>query len=610
MNRVLNCVVSNLAVLNFAVLNRSVLTALALTNLVLVAGCTPLKTFDPSPGHITQPAPPTVPSAPPPAPVKAAPTLAPPKLAAPVPTYTVVVNDVPVKDLLFSIARDTQYNIDLHPGISGRVSLNAVNEPLLAILDRIARQADLRYETHGKTISVMPDTPYPKTYRVNYVNVSRNTTSSVGVAAQIASTGGSAGQTGSSTSGGNSSSTTVTSTTSDDFWNVLADNLRSMLAGTRAIKQSGEEKAARLQAEKDARAERVSQTEAASKAGGGAASLFAAAFGNASTDSKNDVAINPMTGTVSVLGTARQHEVVQQYLDSVSQTSQRQVMIEATIVEVRLKDQFRAGVNWNELVQGMQGWAINTGGALTNLANTLAPFYSISYTSTPQSNFKATIDLLESYGNTKVLSSPKLMALNNQTALLKVVDNLVYFTIEVQQGTVSPTTGIPTTLPVYTTTPNTIPVGIVMSVTPQIGDNGQVSLIVRPTISRVVGYKSDPNPALKGLLNNKDITNLVPEIQVREMESLLQVRSGQTVILGGLIQDDTSNARDGLPVLSRPEGFGALFGQQERINSQSELVIFLRPVVVTDPSLESNELRQFQRLLPTAASSCTSGCAP
>ena len=596
--------VLNRAVFDHPVLNHTVLTALSFCGLALAGGCTPLQTFDTSPHHINQPTQSAAPSAPPPAPVKAAPTLAPPKLGAPVPTYTVVVNDVPVKELLFSIARDTQYNIDLFPGISGRVTLNAVNEPLPSSLDRIARQADLRYETNGKTISVMPDTPYPKTYRVNYVNVSRNTTSSVGVAAQIASTGGSTGQVGGSSgssSSGNSSSTTVSSQTNNDFWNVLADNLRSLLAGTRAIKQSGEEKAARLQAEKEARAERVSQTEAASHAGGGAATLFAAAFGNVSADSKNDVTVNPMTGTVSVLGTARQHEVVQQYLDSVAQTSQRQVMIEATIVEVRLKDQFRAGVNWTEVLKDATGWAINTGGVATNLANTLKPFYSISYQNNNAShNLTATIDLLESYGSTKVLSSPKLMALNNQTALLKVVDNLVYFTIEVQQGTLSATTGLPTTLPVYTTTPNTIPVGVVMSVTPQIGDNGQVSLTVRPTISRVVGYKEDPNPALKQGTNN--IQNLVPEIQVREMESLLQVRSGQTVILGGLIQDDRSNARDGLPVLSRPEGIGALFGQQERTNSQSELVIFLRPVVVSDPSLESSELSQFQHLLPSARS--------
>ncbi len=181
-----------------AVLKRSVMTHLALASLVLLGGCVPPQAFDTSPGHITQPSQTAVPVSPPPEPVKSVPTLAAPRASAPIPTYTVVVNDVPVKDLLFSIARDTQYNIDLHPGIAGKVSLNAVQEPLPAILDRIARQANLRYEMNGRTVSIMPDSPYVKTYSVNYVNVARNTTSSVGVAAQIASTGGSVGAAGGS----------------------------------------------------------------------------------------------------------------------------------------------------------------------------------------------------------------------------------------------------------------------------------------------------------------------------------------------------------------------------------------------------------------------------
>ena len=576
-------------------------TWLALASAMLLAGCVPPQAFDTSPGHITQPAPPVV--APPPAPVKAAPALPPPKPAAPVPTYTVVVNDVPVKDLLFSIARDTQYNIDLHPGIAGNVSLNAVQEPLPAILDRIARQANLRYEMHGRTVSVMPDTPYVKTYTVNYVNVARNTTSSVGVAAQIASTGGSVSTPGSSTPAGvgNSSTTTVTSQSNNDFWGMLADNIRTLLAGTRAVTQSNEERAARLEAEKIARAERVSQAEAVSKAGAGAAGLFSAAFGNTTPlDGRNDVAVNPITGTVSVLGTSRQHELVQQYLDRMMQSAQRQVLIEATIVEVNLKDQYRAGIDWSRALQGAVGWQIQTIGGVAGstsnaLAGTLAPFVQATYSGS--NGFKAAIDLLESFGNTKVLSSPKLMALNNQTALLKVVNNLVYFSIDVQAGTTS-STGVVLTPATYTTTAHTVPVGIVMSVTPQIGEHGQVSLTVRPTITRKVGEVQDPNPAL--VTETERIRNFVPQIQVREMESLLQVQSGQTVILGGLIQDDTSNARDGLPVLSRPEGVGAVFGQHERINSQTELVIFLRPIVVNNPTLESEELRQFQRLLPSA----------
>lgn len=579
---------------------RPQLTTLALASLVLLGGCVPPKAFDTSAGHITQPSQPTVPIAPPPAPVRAAPTLAPPKVSAPVPTYTVVVNDVPVKDLLFSIARDTQYNIDLHPGITGKVSLNAVQEPLPAILDRIARQANLRYEMNGRTVSIMPDTPYVKTYTVNYVNVARNTTSSVGVAAQIASTGGNVGtgtgSTSASTSTGNSSTTTVASESNNDLWSLLADNIRTILAGTRAVTQSNEERATRLDAERTARAERVSQAEAASKAGAGAANLFTAAFaGQPLGDGKYDVAVNPVAGTVTVLGTARQQELVQQYLDRAMQSAQRQVLIEATIVEVSLKDQYRAGIDWTKALQGTTGWAINTLGAGTNaLAGTLTPFIQATYTNSGSNGFTAAIDLLESYGNTKVLSSPKLMALNNQTALLKVVDNLVYFNVKADTTTTA-NVGTTTT---FTTTPQTVPVGIVMTMTPQINENGMVSLTVRPTISRNVGFVRDPNPSIPA-----NIPNQVPIIQVREMESLLQIRSGQTVILGGLIQDDSNNARDGIPGLSRPEGIGAVFGQHERVNSQTELVIFLRPIVVSNPTLESDELRQFQRLLPSARSS-------
>jgi general secretion pathway protein D len=575
---------------------------LALAGLLTLAGCVPPPAFDTSPGHIARTGPAAEPVGAPPAPVRAAPALPPPRTEPPVPTYTVVVNEVPVKDLLFSIARDTQYNIDLYPGIAGKVSLNAVQEPLPAILDRIARQANLRYEMHGRTVSVMPDTPYVKTYTVNYVNVARSTTSSVGVAAQIASTGGAGlnsagttalGGTNASTSG-NSSLTTVASQSNSDLWALLAENIRTILAGTRAVTQTTEERAAQIDAEKAARAERVSQTEAASKAGAGAASLFATAFASQpQIDSKYDVAVNPVAGTVTVLGTAQQHALVQQYLDRTMQSAQRQVLIEATIVEVTLKDRYRAGIDWSKALQGATGWSITTGGAGTNaLAGALAPFIQATYTNSGSNGFTAAIDLLESFGKTRVLSSPKLMALNNQTALLKVVDNLVYFNVKADT-TATVNVGTTTT---FTTTPQTVPVGIVMTMTPQINENGMVSLTVRPTISRSVGFVRDPNPSIPA-----SIPNQIPVIQVREMESLLQVKSGQTVVLGGLIQDDSNNARDGIPGLSRPEGIGALFGQHERINSQTELVIFLRPIVVSNPTLDSEELRPFQRLLPVSA---------
>ena len=564
----------------------------AVLPLFLLAACAP-QPFALSPDHLHRAAAPA-PAAPPPPIARAVPYLPPPTSAPPPPTYTVVVNDVPVKELLFSIARDTKYNIDLYPGITGRVSLNAVNEPLPAILDRIAEQADLRVKLTGRNISILPDTPYVRTYTVNYVNMTRSTSSQIGVAAQISATGGGAGQGTSGGGGGNSSSTTVTSTTDDDFWTILTKNIRDILAASRAARETVEQRKARAEAERNLQSQRVAQAEAVSKAGAGADKLFETAFKNGATSlvGKDDVVVNPMAGTVTVLGTQKEQHLVQQYLDQVSAAVQRQVLIEATIVEVSLKNQYRAGINWNSLVQGLNGWAVNTtANAASALANTLTPFATISYTN-KNWNFQALLGLLESYGKTKVLSSPKLMALNNQTALLKVVDNLVYFTI---QGTTTSTVNVGTTA-TFTTTPHTVPVGVVMSVTPQINENGVITLTVRPTITRVVSYVNDPNPTLA----QDHIQSQIPVIQAREMESMLQVRSGQTVVLGGLIQDDTSQARDGLPVLSRPSGVGALFGEHERADTQTELVIFLRPTAITEPSVESADLARFRRLLPAA----------
>jgi general secretion pathway protein D len=131
-------------------------------------------------------------------------------------------------------------------------------------------------------------------------------------------------------------------------------------------------------------------------------------------------------------------------------------------------------------------------------------------------------------------------------------------------------------------------------VTPQINDDGRVSLTVRPTISRVVRFVNDPNP----LLAAAGVRNQVPEIQTREMESVLQVGNGQTVVLGGLMQDDVRRNRDQVPFVGNVPNAGDLFAFRDEQVSKTELVIFLRPTVVNNPSLASEELRSFQRFLP------------
>jgi len=509
------------------------------------------------------------------------------------PTYSVVVNEVPVKELLFALARDTKQNIDVHPSIQGVVSLNAIDESFPAILERISNQVSIRYEIKGKTILVVPDTQYFKTYLIDYVNVDRNSAGSLGVKGDI--TTATVGDSQASQAGGNTggSSTTIGSKSQADFWNVLQANLESILSATNALAATADEKAARAEAEQKARQQRIAQAEAVAGAGDNAAGLFDAAFGPAQVadiDTKDKVIINAVAGSITVLGTEKQQHLVQRYLDGITSSTQRQVLIEATIAEVQLSNEYQAGVDWSRIAGGT-GFSFAQELLGTNLS--AAPRMLIGYANPTSEvgNISASIALLQQFGNTRVLSSPKIMALNNQPAILKVIDNIVYFEIEVT--TVSQNVGPVTQA--FDSSVRTVPVGLVMSVMPQISEDGMVSMTIRPTISRVVRFVNDPNPALAAA----GVTNPVPEIQTREMESMLQVGSGQTVVLGGLMQDNVRRDRDQVPLVGDLPNVGDVFAYRDEEVTKNELIVFLKVTVITNPSLDSDELRFFQRLLPT-----------
>jgi len=493
-----------------------------------------------------------------------------------------------------------------HPALTGLVSLNAIDETLPAILERISRQVNIRWKQEGRTLYVMPDTPYVKAYRVNYVNVTRETDSTVSVSGQIGTTTGAGGTGGAGAAaggagaggaggvGGNTSSATVTTRSRNDFWETLERNVKSMLMATRAQSMSADERASRAEAAKALREERIAQAEAVARAGEKAKDLFASVFDSQQGtalpgDVTNEVVVNPISGTVSVLATERQHRLVQEYLDSVSVASQRQVLIEATIVEVELSRAYQAGVDWGR-VAASPGAGIEFSQNLmgvTRLAT--APVTALTYGSRNQSGVFAAIRMLEQFGTTRVLSSPKVMALNNQTALLKVVRNLVYFQVQQQISQATSVGG--QNLQATTTTARTVPIGLVMSLTPQINEAGSVSLTVRPTVTSQVGVAIDPNPALT------NVRNEIPVVEIREIESVLQLSSGQTAILGGLIRDEVRRNRDQIPGAGNTR-VGDLFAFRNESAVKTELVIFLRPTVVRTPSVESGDLRFLRSQLP------------
>lgn len=516
---------------------------------ILLQACAPLPPAS-SPGHVNTTQIPKTKRADIPPLVKSTPFVPLPQPMPSLETYTVVVTDVPVDKLLFALARDAKLNVDIHPGIKGKVTLNAIEQTLPQILDRISRQVDLRHEIKEGVLSIAPDLPYLHSYKVNYVNMSRDAKSEIKIATQISRTGSATvgqGQT-QDDAEGNASNTEVKNTSNNRFWDTLTANIKAILTEKSSASQP-----------------------------------------SAETTQNTDVISSPESGMITVRATHKQHAEIQTFLDKILTNVQRQVLIEATIAEVRLGDQYQAGIDWKRIDGDYTYVQSVTGSNLPGLDST--PIYGITYHNAKSilGDITATVRLLEQFGNVKVLSSPKLMVLNNQTAILKVVDNVVYFTMKVEYNETDTRSR-----QTYTTEVSTVPVGLVMNVTPQISDTDTVTLNVRPTISRVLRYTADPNPVLA----QSGTKNLIPEIQVREIESVLRVSNGNVAVIGGLMEDNISQDKTGVPVLSDLPMIGDLFSYRDDKYTKTELVVFLRPVVVKDASLQG-DLKEFQPYLPS-----------
>jgi MSHA biogenesis protein MshL len=591
--------------MKLSLMNHSTVLSISLCLLLAACGVTP-----PTPNRHIQADPPRPVSIP--EPVRSVPLPPPPQAQTKPEKYSVVVNNVPVQQLLFALARDAKVNVDIHNGIEGNVTLNAIDQTLPQILTRISKQVDMRFEIEGSNLVVMPDEPYLKNYIVDYANISRDSRSSVGIATQVATTGAGSDSSGSATGTGvqgNNSTTSVSNISNNRFWETLIQNLKDLLRETDKIfpdgstetqfAQTGQQRAAaNAPASVTQKSGKKSTTTSLPKGGEieaeqqAGATLRSFTFREAAS-----VIANPGSGVISVRASGKQHEKIQEFLDQVMGAAKRQVLIEATIVEILLSDNYQGGVDWSRIAQGGSGITFNQSVIGGNLS--AAPVFSLGYAN-PTSRFgniAAAVKLLSSFGDTRVLSSPKIMALNNQTAILKVVDEKVYFSIE--QKVTQALVGIPGRTD-FTSTIKTVPVGLVMSVTPQISEGSSVSLNIRPTISRITGFAIDPAPRLQqqsqGLTTTFD--NLIPEIQTREMESLLRVDSGQIIVMGGLMEDRVDKKRDGLPIAKDIPVAGDAFSFRNDTARKTELVIFLRPVVIKDGSLEG-DFKNYRDLLPT-----------
>ena len=559
---------------------KSTVSMAALATVLAACGQTPVK---PSPTHLGAETA-AAPAGQIPAPVQIAPVLPRPQATSRPETYSVVVSNVRVQDLLFALARDARLNIDIHPGIAGSVTLNAINQTLPQLLTRIARQVDMRYELDGPNLLVMRDSPFLRTYKVDFVSATRNVKMQSQSSTQFGGTGGgSAGATG--------ATATIDITSNNQLWESLVQNVKDILRETDKALPSGTAPA---------------PAPAAPAPGGAPQAAAAAPQPGATYLEAASVIGNRESGVLFIRATSRQHEKILEFLDSVLTSVRRQVLIEATVAEVQLNNEYQRGIDWRRLrtnasAVGVPAFGTGESGVSFQQQSSGTPA-GVDTTAfvlggaINSLNLSAAMKLLESFGSVRVLSSPKVSVLNNQTALLRVTRDIVYFTITPSSAPVTITGGVgaPVVPIAFTTTPNVAAEGFMMSVLPQINVTDGIVLNVRPTIRRRVGDAIDPNPAL-ALAR----PNLIPVFETREFDSVLRIQSGETAVLGGLMQDSVERVEDMIPGIRDIPLLGQLFSQRKDVNIKTELVIFLRATVIRDASVEG-DYRAFRELLPGA----------
>src|SRR5438105_10831913 len=519
-----------------------------------------------------------------PPPVQVSPVLPKPKAAARPETYSVVVNNVRVHELLFALARDAKLQIDIDPSLTGSVTLNAIDQTLLQLLNRISRQVDMRYEIDGDTLIVSRDAPYLRAYKVDYLSAVRNVKMQSTASTQF-------GASSSATAAGAQTGATaaIEVLAKNELWESIVQNVKEILRETDKIIPAG--------------AQPPAPPPLAAAPGTQTQQQLVMPQPSATYQEAASVIANRESGVLFVRATARQHEKVQEFLDQVLAGAKRQVLIEATVAEVQLRNEYQRGIEWQRLRPGTGGLELRAPSTPPTTSATPGfnpnPFL-IGFVSRG-GNFSVTLKLLEQFGDVRVLSSPKLSVLNNQTAILRVTRDIIYFTITPATNAVSVAGGgTAVVTPSFTTTPNIAAEGFLMTVLPQINSSEAVVLNVRPTIRRQVGNVLDPNPALHGSDPVTGIAfpqNNIPLFETREFDSILRMQSGEVAVLAGLMQDTVENTYIGIPGIRSLPIIGPLLSQRSDLSRKTELVIFLRSTVIRDPSLEA-DFQSFRGQLP------------
>ena len=451
-----------------------------------------------------------------------------------------------VKSVLCETAKKLNIDFQIDPTVDSRVIFQAHKKPFIEILDAVCDMANLRYTISSGFVKVVKDIPFTQTYDVQFLNFSRDSENKISIATEVNSDSSDIGN---NKGNDHSSDSSVTVKAKNDFWAELNEGVKIILGENQDVKYS----------------------------------------------------INKQSGIITVCANSKAHRNIKDYIDKVKESTNNQVLIEAKIIEVVLKNEYRRGINWDfvskrSAIKSSFGTMANNG--ISNQGNHGTPV-SFSYKVSKVENI---LNALEEFGSMRTISNPRITAMNNQAAVLKVAQNHVYFKLNYDK-TYSTSDSKREDVTVSSDI-KTVPIGLVMFVQPSIDSlNNTITLFLRPTITKLADTVNDPavDIAIRSIEsdNKSDYQpSKVPVTEVREVASVLKLNDGEVAVLGGFMEVRSSKNKAGLPIVKDIPIIGEAASSYGMGDDIVELVILIKVKIANkQPHQKAADIR-LQRFVP------------
>lgn len=509
-------------------------------------------------------------------------------------TYSLTLKNADINDVLMLLSKESGIPIIGERGLRGSVKIEAQNRKLGELLYAILKPLGYTATVENGVIQVGRPQLASRTFRVNYIKDKRNSSSNTNVSGFSAS--------------GSSGSVTVSTEGKSDFWGALETSLEMLVFGTSGLGKREGGGYIRGEAEKKIVGERsmsgVNQSGGGSSTQGAYDRQSTSSMTSRSTLQTSDIedpllqnaqisqnqlkqlVVNETAGIVMITDFSENLDKIASFLADVEEGSKRQVLIQAHIMEVSLKDSFSLGIDWKSIIDKASNMTV---------AQTLIPSSALTSAvsgnnafkfSASGSDFSVVVEALKEQGNVNMLSSPKISALNNQKAVIKLTTKEVSWVSS--KTTQNNAIGGQDT---FTTTPQVDEVGIFLDVTPQIAQSGSITMQIHPSVSEIKEISTSP-----------DKTSTKPVVSVREIDTMVDAKTGETIVIAGLISDRLTETKRSVPLLGDIPYFGALFSYNKQERTKSELVIMMTPYILNNKTIGEIRDEHEKRMLEMGGS--------